>query len=235
MSKLPPEMIIVWRSDSSAIGPSTSAMTIAAGERPKRRMKKPSTPQASMIATSIDAAVDGERAEDADHDDGRAEHPERHPRDARERRDREDVDDQQHHVAEEHARDQAPRELRVLLHQQRAGLQPPHHEAADEHRRGADPGMPRVSSGTIAPDEAALLAASGPASPAIAPLPNFSGRLRDRLLQVVRHQGGHGRAGARGGTDEEAEERAAGDRVRPTRGSPSCSARSRDSRADTLK
>ena len=35
--------------------------------------------------------------------------------------------------------------------------------------------MPRVSSGTIAPAEAALLAASGPTSPAIAPLPNFSG------------------------------------------------------------
>ena len=37
--------------------------------------------------------------------------------------------------------------------------------------------MPSVSSGTIAPDEAALFAASGPASPAIAPLPNFSGVL----------------------------------------------------------
>ena len=39
----------------------------------------------------------------------------------------------------------------------------------------AEPGMPRVSSGTIAPADAALLAASGPTRPAIAPLPNFSG------------------------------------------------------------
>ena len=37
------------------------------------------------------------------------------------------------------------------------------------------PGMPRVSSGTIAPDDAALFAASGPTRPGIAPLPNFHG------------------------------------------------------------
>jgi hypothetical protein len=36
--------------------------------------------------------------------------------------------------------------------------------------------MPSVSSGTIAPALAALFAASGPASPAIVPLPNRSGR-----------------------------------------------------------
>jgi hypothetical protein len=41
----------------------------------------------------------------------------------------------------------------------------------------AEPGMPRVSSGTIAPAEAALLAASGPTRPGMAPLPNFSGVL----------------------------------------------------------
>src|SRR5918999_4013581 len=47
---------------------------------------------------------------------------------------------------------------------------PPSNTAVD-----ADPGMPNVNSGTIAPAEAALLAASGPTSPAIAPLPNLSG------------------------------------------------------------
>ena len=41
----------------------------------------------------------------------------------------------------------------------------------------AEPGMPRVSSGTIAPTDAALLAASGPTSPGMWPLPNFSGVL----------------------------------------------------------
>ncbi|ANY06999.1 hypothetical protein [Pseudonocardia sp. HH130630-07] len=49
----PLEMIIVWRSVSSAIGPRTSAMTRAAGDMPTRRMKKPSTPQASMTPTSM--------------------------------------------------------------------------------------------------------------------------------------------------------------------------------------
>ncbi len=52
MSKLPPEMSSVCRSVSSAIGPSTSAITRAAGEKPYRRMKNPKTPQASMMPTS---------------------------------------------------------------------------------------------------------------------------------------------------------------------------------------
>ena len=39
----------------------------------------------------------------------------------------------------------------------------------------AEVGMPSVSSGTSVPVAAALLAASGPATPSIAPLPNSSG------------------------------------------------------------
>jgi len=40
-----------------------------------------------------------------------------------------------------------------------------------------EPGMPSVSSGTIAPAAQELFAASGAASPSMAPLPNFSGVL----------------------------------------------------------
>jgi hypothetical protein len=43
----------------------------------------------------------------------------------------------------------------------------------------ADVGMPIVSSGTSTPTNAALLAASGPATPSIAPSPNCS-RARPR-------------------------------------------------------
>ena len=39
----------------------------------------------------------------------------------------------------------------------------------------AEVGRPRVSSGTSTPADAALLAASGPATPSIAPRPNSSG------------------------------------------------------------
>jgi hypothetical protein len=39
----------------------------------------------------------------------------------------------------------------------------------------APEGTPSASSGTSAPDAAALLADSGPATPATAPLPNSSG------------------------------------------------------------
>ena len=55
------------------------------------------------------------------------------------------------------------------------GVSPHMRNAASSTAVEAEPGRPRESSGTIAPDEAALLAASGPARPAIAPLPNFSG------------------------------------------------------------
>ena len=49
----------------------------------------------------------------------------------------------------------------------------------------ADVGSPSVSSGTSVPENEALLAASGPATPSIAPLPNSSGRLRQALLDGV--------------------------------------------------
>ncbi|CRH68852.1 Uncharacterised protein [Chlamydia trachomatis] len=38
-----------------------------------------------------------------------------------------------------------------------------------------EPGIPSVNNGIIAPPEAALLAVSGPATPAIAPVPNLPG------------------------------------------------------------
>ena len=41
----------------------------------------------------------------------------------------------------------------------------------------ADVGRPSVSSGTMVPVDDALFAASGPATPSIAPLPNSSGCL----------------------------------------------------------
>ena len=40
-----------------------------------------------------------------------------------------------------------------------------------------EPGIPNVSKGIIAPPDAALFADSGPATPAICPVPNFSGVL----------------------------------------------------------
>ena len=45
----------------------------------------------------------------------------------------------------------------------------------------ADVGSPSVSSGTSVPENEALFAASGPATPSIAPLPNSSGRLLRRF------------------------------------------------------
>ncbi|SIG57181.1 Uncharacterised protein [Mycobacteroides abscessus subsp. abscessus] len=48
----------------------------------------------------------------------------------------------------------------------------------------ADPGMPRLKRGTIAPPTPALFAASGPATPSIAPLPNSSFRFEIRFSMM---------------------------------------------------
>ena len=50
-------------------------------------------------------------------------------------------------------------------------------KAASRIAAVAEVGSPSVSSGTSTPAAAALLAASGPATPSIAPLPNSSGCL----------------------------------------------------------
>src|SRR5699024_9286444 len=57
------------------------------------------------------------------------------------------------------------------------GCKPHIRNPANRTAVAPDPGIPIVINGTIAPTEAALLAASGPATPSTAPLPKRSGRL----------------------------------------------------------
>ena len=70
-------------------------------------------------------------------------------------------------------------------------------------------GMPSVSSGTIAPPTEELFAASGAATPSIAPWPNRSGVLERRLLEGVGHEGRNRRPGTRQHAEDGADERAA--------------------------
>ena len=65
--------------------------------------------------------------------------------------------------------------------------------------------MPSASIGTKAPVEAALLADSGPATPATAPLPNSSGCFGDALLQRIGEEARNDVRRARDDADEEAE------------------------------
>ncbi len=81
-------------------------------------------------------------------------------------------------------------------------------------------GMPSVSSGMKAPPAAALLAASGPATPSMAPLPNAPGRFEMRLLDGVGRERGDHRAAAGQHAEEEAQDRAAHDRPVARRSSP---------------
>ena len=177
MSKDPSEMISVWRRVCSAIGPSTSAITRAAGDMPTRRMKKPSTPQASMIPTSTmlslivyvpsvhstitigASTLNWTRARLAK------------------------AGMQKMLISSSIA---LPRYMLAIRPQAKSGFcsissgpgcRPHIRKPPSSTALAAELGMPSVSSGTIAPAVAALLAASGPARPAMAPLPNFSGVL----------------------------------------------------------
>ena len=77
----------------------------------------------------------------------------------------------------------------------------------------ADVGMPSVSSGTSVPEKEALLAASGPATPSIAPLPNSSWCLLRRFSIAVGQEGRHLGAARGQRAEREADRRAAQPRL----------------------
>jgi hypothetical protein len=52
IAKEPREIVSVWRNASSASGPSTSARTTAAGEKPNIFMKKPTMPAMNISQVS---------------------------------------------------------------------------------------------------------------------------------------------------------------------------------------
>ena len=73
-------------------------------------------------------------------------------------------------------------------------------------------GMPRASMGTKAPPAAALLAVSGPATPAMAPFPNSSGCFGKLFLYRIRKKGGHNCASSGQYAAEKSNERTSRDR-----------------------
>ena len=77
----------------------------------------------------------------------------------------------------------------------------------------AEVGRPSVSSGTSVPAAEALLAASGPATPSIAPLPNSSGCLDSFFSVRVGQEGRDLRAARRHRADREADDGAAQPRL----------------------
>jgi len=68
-----------------------------------------------------------------------------------------------------HACHQAPKHFRVVREQQRAGLYAVDGERREQQRVAGIDGMPSASSGIMAVPVTALLAVSGPATPAMAP------------------------------------------------------------------
>ena len=152
------------------------------------------------------ALVHGESAERTQQNDDRPEKPERYAGDAREGRDAEDVDRQQHDVAEVHAGDEAPRELRVLLHQQRTWLQAPHQESTEQNRRRAAAGDTESQKGDHRARGGGVVGRLGADETGHCALTELLRRARDRLLHVVGHQRGDGRTRARRESDSEPEE-----------------------------
>ena len=75
-------------------------------------------------------------ADRADDDDHRRDDRERDAQDRREERHRREHDDEARDVAEVHRGDETPDEVLLLDEEQRPRLEPPDHEAAQQHRRG---------------------------------------------------------------------------------------------------
>ena len=122
-----------------------------------------------------EALVDGEGAEDTQHDDDRAENPERHTRDAGEGRMQKMLTATTSRCRGTCWRSGPRRTPGSAPSTAVPGCRPHIRNPPSRTAVAPPPGMPRVSSGIIAPDDAALFAASGPTSPGIAPLPNFHG------------------------------------------------------------
>src|SRR5712692_1559094 len=76
-------------------------------------------------------------ADRAGHHDHRRDRRERHAQDRGEERHGGENEDEAHHIAEIHRRDQAPDEALVLDEEERPRVQPPHHQAAEQDRRRA--------------------------------------------------------------------------------------------------
>ena len=72
-------------------------------------------------------------------------------------------------------------------------------------------GIPRVSRGMKAPWAAELLAASGAATPSMAPLPNSSGMLGDPFFDGIGDKRGNDGASSRKDAQEETEDRSPDD------------------------
>src|SRR5882762_332382 len=81
--------------------------------------------------------VGADRARDHDH---RRDGGERHAQDGGEERDRGEHHHQADEVAEVHGSDQAPDEVLVLDEEERPGIEPPHHQAAEQDRSRAGAG-----------------------------------------------------------------------------------------------
>ena len=119
-------------------------------------------------------------------------------------RDKRQVEQQQDEVADVHAGDHPPEELRVLsLIIMGPGVTPWMSKAPSRIAVGGAKGMPKTKSGIKADWQAALLADSGPATPSIAPCPNSSGCFEIRLLDHVGSVGGDDRCRSRDQADPE--------------------------------
>ena len=132
----PRDPSIVCRNASSARSPSTSASTSGASgyvELLEHVADDAEHQHHPDVEHRVVHRVGADRAGDQDH---RRDDRERNAQDRGEQRHRRQHDDQPGDVAEVHAGDQSPDEVLVLDEQQRPRLQPPDHQAAEQHRGG---------------------------------------------------------------------------------------------------
>src|SRR4051812_14324604 len=155
------------------------------------------------------SAVD---ADDGDADDQRVEDVVRRAQHLREDRHQRQVEHEQHHIADVHARHQAPEQRGILRDEERPRPEAPQHERGEQHRRGSGARNAEREQRHERPAGLRVVRALGGGNALDRALAEFVRTPRHRLLHAVGDERSDGRPRARENADQEPEHRAVHER-----------------------
>src|SRR4051812_9774869 len=155
------------------------------------------------------SAVD---ADDGDADDQRVEDVVRRVQHLREDRHQRQVEHEQHHIADVHARHQAPEQRGIFGDEERPRPEAPQHERGEQHRRGSRARNAEREQRHERSAGLRVVRAFGGGHALDRTLAEFVRAPRHRLLHAIRNERSNGGPGTRENADQEPEHRAVQER-----------------------
>ena len=147
------------------------------------------------------AAIDGKSAQHGNGDDQRVKNAAGNVEQAHENADQRQIQNQQHHVADVHAVNQTPDQVRTVLEQQWPGLNAVHDESAHHDRCGAAAGHAQGEQRHHGAGRVGVVGGLGAGHAFNGALTEFFGIFGQPLFGRVRQQRGDGAAGTRQDAD----------------------------------